>query len=70
MKYEYMFMCLIIPGPDHPRTRLNMILKPLIEELKQLWEGVEVYDYDQKEKFNLQVVYMWSVHDFRVYNIF
>jgi hypothetical protein len=34
LKYEYMFMCLIIPGPDHPGTRINMMLKPLIEELK------------------------------------
>jgi hypothetical protein len=36
MKYEYMFLCLIIPDPDHPRTCINMMLKPLIEELKQL----------------------------------
>jgi hypothetical protein len=70
MKYEYMFLCLIIPGPDHPGTRLNVILKPLIEELKQSWEGVEAYDYDQKEKSNLQVAYLWSVYDFRAYNIF
>jgi hypothetical protein len=28
-------------------------LKPLIEELKLLWEIVEAYDYDQKQKFNL-----------------
>jgi hypothetical protein len=53
MKYEYMFSCLIIPGPDHPVTHLNVMLNPLIEELKQLWEGVEAYDYDQKQKFNL-----------------
>jgi hypothetical protein len=33
-------------------------------------EGVEVYDYGDKQKFNLQVAYLWSVHDFRVYNIF
>jgi hypothetical protein len=39
MKYEYMFICLIIPGPDHPRTNINV---------KQLCEGVETYDYDQK----------------------
>jgi hypothetical protein len=70
MKFEYMFPCLIIPGPDHPGTCLNMMLKPLIEELKQLWEGVEAYDYDQKQKFNLRVVYLWSVHDFRACNIF
>jgi hypothetical protein len=34
MKYEFMFFCLIIPGPDHSGPCLNMILKPLIEELK------------------------------------
>jgi hypothetical protein len=34
MKYEYMFLCLIIPSPDHPETHLNMMLMPLIEELK------------------------------------
>jgi hypothetical protein len=34
MKYKYMFLCLIVPGPDHPRTRINVMLKPLIEELK------------------------------------
>jgi hypothetical protein len=53
MKYEYMFLCLIIPGPDHPGTHINVMLKPLIEELKHLWEGVEAYDYDQKQKINL-----------------
>jgi hypothetical protein len=70
MKYEYMFSCLIIPGLGHPRTHLNVMLKPLIEELKQLLEGVEAYDYDQKQQFNLRAVYLWSVHDFRVYNVF
>jgi hypothetical protein len=34
MKYEYMFLCLIIPGPDHPGTNINVMLRPLIEELK------------------------------------
>jgi hypothetical protein len=40
MKYEYMFSCLIIPGPDHAGSRINVMLKPLIEELKQLWQGM------------------------------
>jgi hypothetical protein len=34
MKYEYMFLCLIIPGPDHPGLRINVMLKPIIEELQ------------------------------------
>jgi hypothetical protein len=70
MKYEYMFLCLIKPGPDHPGTCINVMLKPLIKELKYLWKGVEAYDYDQKKKFNLRVAYLWSIHDFSAYNIF
>jgi hypothetical protein len=34
MKYEYMFLCLIIPDPDHPGPHIIVMLKPLIEELK------------------------------------
>jgi hypothetical protein len=34
MKYEFIFICLIVPGLDHPRTHLNVMLKPLIEDLK------------------------------------
>jgi hypothetical protein len=34
MKYEYIFLCLIILSPDHTETRINVMLKPLIEELK------------------------------------
>jgi hypothetical protein len=34
IKYEYIFLCLIIPNPDHPITCLNIMLKPLIEEFK------------------------------------
>jgi hypothetical protein len=70
MKYEYMFLCLIVPGPDHPGPSISVMLKPLIEELKQLWQGVEAYDYDQKKNFNLRVAYLWSVLDFKAYNIF
>ena len=43
MKYEFMFLCLVIPGPEHPGVRLNVMLQPLIEELKKLWQGVEAY---------------------------
>jgi hypothetical protein len=46
MKYEYMFLCLIIPGPDHHGPSINVMLKPLIDKLKQLLQGVEAYDFD------------------------
>jgi hypothetical protein len=70
IKFEFMFLCLIIPGPDAPDPRINMMLKPLIEELKQLWIEIEAYDCYKKRKFNLRVAYLWSVHDFKAYDIF
>jgi hypothetical protein len=43
-----MFPYLILPGLDHPSPHLNVMLKLLIEELKQLWIGVEAYDCYKK----------------------
>jgi hypothetical protein len=34
IKFEFMFLCLIIPGLEAPCPRINVMLKPLIEELK------------------------------------
>jgi hypothetical protein len=36
MKYEHMFLYLIIPGLDNPGPQLNVTMQSLIEELKQL----------------------------------
>jgi hypothetical protein len=46
------------------------MLKLLIEELKQLWVGVEVYNCYKKQKFNLRAAYLWSVYGFKAYDIF
>jgi hypothetical protein len=43
MKYEFI----------HPGTKIDVMMRPLIEELKILWEGVEAYDCYKKQKFNL-----------------
>jgi hypothetical protein len=70
MKYEFMFLCLIVPGLDHPGPNLNVMLRPLIDELKELWNGVEAYDSHKKQKFRLWAAYLWSIHDFMAYVIF
>jgi hypothetical protein len=70
MKYEFIFLCLVIPGPDHPGTKIDVMMRPLIEELKILWEGVEAYDCYKKQKFNLRASFLWSIHDFMAYDIF
>jgi hypothetical protein len=58
MKFEFMFLCLIVPSPEALGPRINMMLKPLIEDLKQLWIGVEAYDCYKKQKFNLRATYL------------
>lgn len=40
-KLRNIIVCCIIPGPSEPRN-MNPILDPLVEELQQLWKGVEV----------------------------
>jgi hypothetical protein len=45
MKYEFMFLCLVIPGSDHHGP---MTLKPLLDELKELWNRVKAYDSHKK----------------------
>ncbi|KAL5647773.1 hypothetical protein ACJX0J_042128, partial [Zea mays] len=56
MKYEFIFLSLIIPGLDYPGKNLNVMLKHLIEELKELWKGVEAYDVFTKQIFKLRVL--------------
>jgi hypothetical protein len=36
MKFEFLFLCLIVPSSEALGPQINVMLKPLIEELKQL----------------------------------
>jgi hypothetical protein len=69
MEFEFMFLCLIVPGLEAPDPRINVMLKLLVEELKQLWIGVEVYHCYKKQKINLRATYLWLVHDFKAYDV-
>jgi hypothetical protein len=70
MKYEFMFLCHIVPSLDHPRPKLNVLLRHLIDKFKELWNRVEAYDYHKKQKFRLRAAYLWLIHDFMAYDIF
>lgn len=41
-KRENIIIVGIIPGPSEPSLTLNSILRPLVSELLDLWEGVEI----------------------------
>ncbi|XP_062119146.1 uncharacterized protein LOC133832883 [Humulus lupulus] len=60
-------MSLLIPGPKSPGKDYDVFLRPLIDELKELWEGIEVYDSYEWCMFKLRVALLWTISDFPAY---
>ncbi|KAL3360808.1 hypothetical protein AABB24_013989 [Solanum stoloniferum] len=67
MKDSYFMMPLLIPGPKSPGNDIEVYLQPMIEELKELWDGVETYDAHTKSNFLMRVALMWTINDFPAY---
>lgn len=55
---------MIIPGPSGPGNDIDVYLQPLVEELLQLWKGVDTFDCTTKKKFRLQDALLWTLNDF------
>lgn len=70
MKSEYIFLSLVIPGPEHPGKKLGILMQPLVDELISLWKGVDTWDASIKKSFKMRATYLWSVHDFPAYGMF
>nr|GEW20576.1 hypothetical protein [Tanacetum cinerariifolium] len=69
MKDPYMFMSMWIPGPNSPGINIDVYLQPLVDELNDLWVGVEAYDSQKKENFTLRTALLWTINDFPTYNM-
>ena len=70
MKNPYMFLTVVVPGPDDPTQGIDVYLQPLIEELKTLWnEGVETYDISRKRNFRMFASVLWTISDFPAYGM-
>ncbi|XP_016512128.2 uncharacterized protein LOC107829176 [Nicotiana tabacum] len=68
MKKENFILSMIIPGPESPGDAIDVYLRPLIEELKELWEsGVETFDASTKQNFKLHASLLWTINDFPAY---
>jgi len=55
------------PGPNLSRKDFDVFLEPLIEELKELWKGVDTFHvlhHDNKKGFTLRAAVLWCIHDF------
>ena len=63
-KEPYFMLSLLIPGLYRPRNKIDIYLKPLVDELKELWEeGVETYDAYSKEHFHMRAILLWTILD-------
>ncbi|BBG93568.1 hypothetical protein Prudu_001624 [Prunus dulcis] len=64
MKKEYMMMTVLIT--EDPGRSIDVYLRPLVDELKDLWtNGVRTYDKSTGKMFTLRAAVMWTVNDFQ-----
>ncbi|GKA07537.1 hypothetical protein Tco_0686761 [Tanacetum coccineum] len=66
MKESSFMMTLLIPGPKSPGKDIDVYLRPLIDDLKDLWAkpGVETIDVATGLKFNMRAMVLWTINDF------
>ena len=65
MKRKFIMMPVLIQGPKQPGNDIDVYLRPLVEELLQLWreEGVRVWDEHKQEEFDLRALLFVTIND-------
>ena len=65
MKDNYFMLTLLIPGPKSPGKDMDVFLRPLVDELKDLWvNGVDTRDSTTNRMFKMRAALLWTVNDF------
>ncbi|XP_023753719.2 uncharacterized protein LOC111902075 [Lactuca sativa] len=65
MKESSFMLTLLIPGPKAPGKDLDVFLRSLVDELKQLWSfGVRTKDVATNTFFNLKAMLLWTINDY------
>ncbi|XP_050225269.1 uncharacterized protein LOC126674798 [Mercurialis annua] len=67
MKQSSFILSMIIPGEKGPGNDIDTYLQPLIQELHELWEGVDTYDAFTQQMFQMRAILMWTINDFPAY---
>jgi hypothetical protein len=65
MKRKFIMMPVLIEGPKQPGNNIDVYLRPLVEELLQLWnkKGVRVWDEHKQEEFDLRALLFVTITD-------
>jgi len=67
VKNEHLMLALIVPGRRQVKN-MDVYLQPLIDELKELWDGINLYDVSRPIKtersFMLYGICAYMTHDY------
>ncbi|GJX91152.1 hypothetical protein Tco_0344478 [Tanacetum coccineum] len=66
MKESSFMLTLLIHGPKSSGKDIDVYLRPLIEDLKVLWDrkGVKTIDIASGQKFYMRAMVLWTINDF------
>jgi hypothetical protein len=67
MNNEHLMLALIVPGRRQVNN-MDVYLQPLVDELKELWQGIYVYDVLRpitiERSFTLYGICAYTTHDY------
>jgi hypothetical protein len=65
MKRKFIMMPVLIQGPKQPGNDIDVYLRPLVDELLELWAkpGVRVWDEHKQEPFDLRALLFVTIND-------
>jgi hypothetical protein len=65
MKRKFIMMPVLIQGPRQPSNNIEVYLRPLVDELLQLWAnpGVRVWDEHKQKEFDLRALLFITIND-------
>ena len=73
MKNEHLMLALIVPGRRQVKN-MDVYLQPLVDELKELWDGINVYDVSRpitaERRFTLYGICAYTTHDYMGLGVF
>ena len=65
-----MFLSMVMPGPSSLGRNIDVCLRPLIDELTQLWfSRALTYNILMKQNFIMRAALMWTINDFPTYEM-
>jgi len=72
-KKFFISLCILISGKLSPTSKnIDVYVRPLLKELRDLWYGVPAMDFSQPEgsrAFTVRGLLMWTISDFPAYGL-